>query len=344
MSETRLRPLIVPIFIPNKGCPSRCIFCEQGKITSLQSQSVNGRYVREVIDKAISSKKFDTARNPEVAFYGGTFSNLPLRLMIELLGAVAPYIKKGFFHSIRVSTRPDALGADRLDLMKDYGVLTVELGVQSMDNDVLKLSKRGHTAADTVNAVHLLRKYGFRVGAQLMPGLPGDSVDTFRATITKVISLHPDMARLYPLLVIKGTGLAKWYQEGKYQPLELEKAVQICIESCIRLEAEGIPVIRIGLMSSPSLLEDGRIMAGPWHPAFGFLVRSGIHQKNIQNDLPAPGKASEIRIFAPQREIALIRGYKNRGLKLIEKQTQAKVISVHSDDSIPPGRIRVESI
>ena len=344
MSKTRLRPLIVPIFIPNQGCLNRCIFCEQETITSLQSQPVNGRYVRGILDKAVSSKKFDIARNPEVAFYGGTFSNLPLRLMIELLEAVAPYIKKGFFRSIRVSTRPDALGADRLDLMKDHGVSTVELGVQSMDNHVLELSKRGHTTADTVNAVHALRKYGFRVGAQLMPGLPGDSVETFRSTITKVISLQPDMARLYPLLVIKGTGLAKLYKEGGYQPLELEKAVQICTESCIRLEAEGIPVIRIGLMSSPSLLEKGRIMAGPWHPAFGFLVRSGIYQKNIENDLPAPGKDFEIRIFAPQREIALIRGYKNRGLKLIEKQTRAKVISVHADDSIPPGRIRVESI
>ena len=262
--------------------------------------------------------------------------------MKELLEAVAPFIKQGFFRSIRVSTRPDALDEKRLEAMKDYGVLTVELGAQSMDDHVLSLSKRGHTAEDTAGAVQALKRYGFRVGIQLMPGLPGDSEKKFRSTISQVIDLHPDMARLYPALVIRGTELAKWYGESRYQPLGLEEAVEICMESCIRLEAEGIPVIRIGLMSSPSLLEDGQIVAGPWHTAFGFLVRSGIHQKNIEPQLPGPGIASQIKILAPKRELPLIRGYKNIGIRLIEDKTGARVVGVIPDESVPSGQIAVE--
>lgn len=344
MSEGRPRHLIVPIFIPNQGCPHRCIFCEQEKITSQSSQSVNGKHVKKTLDKSIRSKNFNRRQKPEVAFFGGTFTRLSAGRIRELLEAVTPYIRQGFFHSIRVSTRPDALDEECLEVMKSYGVLTVELGAQSMDNKVLSLSQRGHTAEDTIGAVKILREKGFRVGIQLMPGLPGDSEEKLHSTITEVINLQPDMVRLYPALVIKGTELARWYDEGRYRPLTLEKAVKICMESCMRLEAEEIPVIRIGLMSSPSLLEKGQIVAGPWHPAFGFLVRSGIHKKSIEPDLPRPGEASEIKIRAPKREIPLLRGYKNLGLEWIERKTGAKVSGIEIDDSIPLGRVRIEKL
>ena len=340
----RLRPLIAPIFIPHQGCPHRCVFCDQQKITSESTQSINRTHIEGILDRAILSKNFNQRPNPEVAFYGGTFTRLPVAQIHDLLEAVTPYIKQGFFRSIRVSTRPDALDEGLLKAMRNHNVLTVELGAQSMDDEVLTLSKRGHTAEDTVRAVKLLRRYGFKVGIQLMPGLPGDSQEKFRSTITKTISLHPDMVRLYPALVIRGTELARWYLEGRYRPMALEEAVEICAESCIRLEAEEIPVIRIGLMSSPSLLKKGQIVAGPWHPAFGFLVRSGIHQKKIEPDLPHPGEASQIKIRAPMREIPLVRGYKNQGIKGIERKTGAKVIRVESDNSIPPGKVRIEKI
>jgi histone acetyltransferase (RNA polymerase elongator complex component) len=264
--------------------------------------------------------------------------------MKELLEIVAPYMVQGLFKSIRVSTRPDALDEERLQIMKNHGVLTVELGAQSMDDRVLSLSQRGHTAEATVSAVQRLRKSGFGVGIQLMPGLPGDSRESFRSTISKIISLHPDMVRLYPALVIRGTKLACWYSEGRYQPLALEEAVELCMEACNRLEAEDIPVIRIGLMSSASLLEKGQIIAGPWHPAFGFLVRSGIHQKKIEPDLPEPGKVSRLKIFVPRREIPLLRGYKNRGIKRIEQKTGAKTVTLIPDDSIAPGNLRIEKL
>jgi len=344
LSEGKLKPLIVPVFIPNMGCPHRCVFCEQERITSQHKFPVNGRHVEKILDMAVRSRDFDPRRKPEVAFFGGTFTRLSKERMETLLGAVAPYIKRGLFQSIRVSTRPDALDKERLDLMKAYGVLTVELGAQSMDDRVLSLSNRGHTAEDTVKGVQSLREYGFRVGIQLMPGLPGDSNECFRSTITRVIDLHPDMVRLYPALVIRGTELVHWYSEGRYSPLSLEEAVEICMEGCMRLESEDIPVIRIGLMSSPTLLKEGQIVAGPWHTAFGFLVRSGIHLKKIASCLPEQGEVSQIRIHAPKREANLVRGYKNQGIEWIEQMTGAKVVGVESDDSIDFGEIRIEKL
>ena len=337
------KPLIVPIFIPNQGCPHRCIFCQQEKITAQSTLPVDGLTVKETLDKAIKSVRFDTGREPEVAFYGGTFTGLSYEKILELLKTVNPYLEQGFFRSIRVSTRPDALDKKRLDLMHGLGVSTVELGAQSMDDEVLELIKRGHTAHDTVKSVHLLRQHGFKVGIQLMPGLPGDSEEKFMKTVQKVIKLHPDMVRLYPAVVIKGTELARWYKQERYSPLTLDEAVKICQESCIRLEGNGIPVIRIGLMSSPSLLQEGQILAGPWHRAFGFLVRSGIHQKKIDPCLPKPGgEAAKIKLRAPHREIPLVRGYKNRGLRLIEKKTGAEVAGVIPDESVPSGQIIVD--
>jgi len=344
LPDRRFRPLIVPIFIPHLGCPHRCVFCEQQRITSQDSLHVSNEHVKNIIEQAIHSSGFSRSRNPEIAFYGGTFTGLPIDRMLSLLKTVAPYIDQGLFTGVRVSTRPDAIDEERLKIIREHGVSTVELGVQSMDDHVLTLSKRGHSSEDTVMAVGLIKKYGLRVGIQLMPGLPGDSREKFHTTVSRVIDLGPDMVRLYPALVIRGTGLAGLYEEGRYQPLELNQAIEICAENCMRLEDKGIPVIRIGLMSSPSLLEEGQIIAGPWHPAFGFLVRSAIYHLGIRQMLPDYCEAAQIRIMAPKEDIALIRGYKNQGLKAIEEKTGAKVFKLGTDDSIPRGKIRVEKI
>ncbi len=341
MSDKKIGSLIVPVFIPNQGCPHRCIFCEQEKITSQPVKTIDKTHVELILNQALGSKRFDPEQKPEIAFYGGTFTGLPFDQMVDLLNTAAAYIAGGRFYGIRVSTRPDALDDERLKALKHYGVSTVELGVQSMDDRVLNLSNRGHTEKDITIAVRRLKKQGFKVGVQLMPGLPGDSEKTFCSTITKIIRLHPDMARLYPVLVIQNTALARLYKNGAFQPLQLDEAVEICAESCMRLESKGVPVIRIGLMSSPSLLEKGRIVAGPWHPSFGFLVRSAIYQKNIKPTLSAAGKATRIEIIVSERDVPLLRGYKNQGLRAIEKISGAKVIQIQADDVIPRGSIRV---
>jgi histone acetyltransferase (RNA polymerase elongator complex component) len=341
---TRKRVLIVPIFIPNQGCPYRCIYCHQEKITSQPTQPVGQSTIKQTLHNAINATGFDSSREPEVAFYGGTFTRLPAGRMEEMLEAVAPFLREGLFKSIRVSTRPDSLQEEQLHLMRKLGVTTVELGTQSMDDGVLELSRRGHTARDTVESVRLLREQGFKVGIQLMPGLPGDSEAVFNKTVGEVIKLRPDMVRLYPTLVIKGTELATWYMENRYHPLALDAAVGICQESCVRLEEKGIPVIRIGVMSSPTLLRGDEIVAGPWHSAFGFLVRSGIHQEKIASYLSGLGVAGKIRLRAPSREIPLVRGYKNRGLRLIEEKTGAKVTGVTPDEGVPAGQVMVDII
>jgi histone acetyltransferase (RNA polymerase elongator complex component) len=330
----------VPVFIPYQGCLHRCVFCEQEKITAEKKKSVNAAHVTDIIETAVRSPRFDP-QHAEVAFYGGTFTSLELPVIEELLGAVSPFLREGFINGIRVSTRPDALDHEKLALMKQREVKTVELGAQSMDDHVLALSKRGHSSQDVADGVLHLKKLGFRVGVQLMPGLPGDSRKTFLATVESIVRLAPDMARLYPAVVIRGTALARMYEAEEYVPLDLAEAVELCAESCSMLEGAGIPVIRMGLMSSPSLLKKGVILGGPWHAAFGFLVRCRMYQKTIASQLPGRGAMKRFKIRVQERDASLLRGYRNEGIAWISMMTGAEVLGVHGDPSFPPGRIEV---
>ncbi len=339
-----MRPLIIPIFISHAGCPHRCIFCDQKKITDQDGYSIGPQEVRRSLDRALEEKAVAAHENRELAFYGGTFTGLPKSRMKSLLEAALPYVKSGLVHAIRISTRPDSLDAERLALLKAHHVATVELGVQSMDDRVLALSKRGHTSEDTQNAVYMLKDHGFKAGIQLMPGLPGDSEEGFLSTTKKILKLAPQMVRIYPALAIKGTQMARMYEEGLYQPFSLKKAVHVCAESVRLFETNGIPVIRIGLMGSSSLTRNDHILSGPWHPAFGFLVRSHIHFRNIVLDLPPPDQTKGIRIYSPKREIPLVRGYKNSGIREIERIIGARVMGVLPDDKVPQGRIRWEVV
>ncbi|RLB31825.1 MAG: radical SAM protein [Deltaproteobacteria bacterium] len=343
MSKGIKRRFIIPIFIPHQGCPHRCVFCQQSTITNVSEQLRTPHDIKAAIESAIRSKRFSSHRPKEIAFYGGTFTALPTSSMKGMLNAVMPFMKQGVIGAIRLSTRPDTIDEKVLDILQSYGVATVELGVQSMDDKVLTLSNRGHTASDTVNAVRLLKKRGFTVGVQLMPGLPGDSSEVFMDTIGKVVDLKPHMARLYPALVLKGTKLAQWYQQGKYTPMGLDETVSVCKDACMRLEASGIPVIRIGLMSSPSLLNEGEIIAGPWHPSLGFLVRSAMHIDRVRPYLPAPGETKAITLRAPRREIPLLKGYKNSGLKHLESITGATIDNILPDDSIAPCQVAFDT-
>lgn len=337
--------MIVPVFIPHLGCPHRCIFCQQEKITSRQGPPVGADEVKFIIEQALASPHFSPLAGNEIAFYGGTFTSLPVPFIQELLEATVPYLDKGLFTGIRVSTRPDAIDPSICRLIARYRVRTVELGAQSMNDDVLGLSGRGHTAADTIDAAGLLKTLGFKLGIQIMPGLPGDSEDVFRETITAVIALHPDMVRIYPAVVIQGTALAAWYRDGRYTPLTIEEAVERCREACMRFEAEGISVIRVGLMTSPSLREPGQLLAGPWHEAFGHLVKCMIHRTRISPMLHLQDwKGHNVVIGSHPREIPLLRGYKNEGIPWLEHQLGASVARIVADNRLSPGRITVEDL
>jgi histone acetyltransferase (RNA polymerase elongator complex component) len=338
------KPLIVPFFIPFQGCPHRCVYCEQEKITNQPIRRLERKAIVDVIERAFHSQTYKMKNEREIAFYGGTFTGLPYETMRELLGAVTPYMREGFVTSIRVSTRPDAVDEEKLKFLKEYGVSTIELGAQSMCDEVLALTRRGHTRQDTIRAVQLLKKYHIRAGIQLMPGLPGDSEETFLDSVQKVIELDVDMVRLYPTVVIRGTELARWYEEGTYRPLGLEDAVRICKKSCILLEGRRIPVIRIGLMSSPAFQEEGQIIAGPWHEAFGHLVRSSIYFDKIKPQLACEGEAARIRLRVPPKEISLLRGFRNEGFCRLQASTGARIEEMIADPSLPSGQVKVERI
>jgi len=338
----RRRPLIVPLFIPNQGCPHRCVYCRQEDITGQGGEWLTPAGVDRRLSEAVRSPRFDPACAPEIAFYGGTFTGLDPQSMEELLVAAHAWIAGGLFQRIRVSTRPDSLDGDRMEVMRRYGVATVELGIQSMVDHVLRETRRGYTSVQVEEAVIRLRAFGFRVGAQLMPGLPGDSDERFAETVERVIALHPDMVRLYPTVVLRGTRLADWYARGRFRPLSLDRAVALCAEACCRFEEKGIPVIRIGLYASPSLLEQGGLLAGPWHPALGFMVRSAVYQKTLAALLPPRGERGEIAVRVHPRDVPLARGYRNQGLRNMIERTGARTLRVLPDEDMIPCHPVVE--
>ncbi len=334
------RQFIVPIFIPNMGCPYRCIFCNQAKITSYRRADIKDRLILDTIEKALRSKRFHTYPKREIAFFGGNFMGLKKDIIEHLLKLVFPYIKDRLFHSIRVSTRPDSMDQEKLNLMIQYGVRCVELGAQSMKEKALFLAKRGHGVSDTINAVNFLKKNDLKLGLQLLPGLPGESRSEFLKNLEKVIELLPDMVRLYPLVVIRGTALERLYMEGRYRPMGLYEAVELCAESCIRLENRGIPVIRIGLMSSPGLKDE--IVAGPWHESFGFMVRSRIFHKLIRPKFKNITPDSEIKITINPKDIPLLIGYKREGIEGLEKDLNIRIKEISIDSGILPNSIKVQ--
>jgi histone acetyltransferase (RNA polymerase elongator complex component) len=263
--------MIIPFFIPHSGCPHRCVFCNQKKITGEHDQPVPDSIPAKIADYLKTDKK---KKPVQVAFYGGTFTALPLEAQRRYLATVQPFIESGKVESIRVSTRPDCITEEVLSLLTEHRASTVELGAQSMDDSVLACAGRGHTAADTARAVALLRKHAFSVGIQLMPGLPGDSRERFFTTVDRTIDIKPDVVRIYPTLVIKDTPLEELYYAGRYTPLSLEEAVRWCKVALGRFEESGITVIRIGLQPTQELLKPGTIVKGPFHPSFRQLVQT----------------------------------------------------------------------
>ncbi|MBI5048238.1 MAG: radical SAM protein [Deltaproteobacteria bacterium] len=263
----RKKQLIIPIFIPHYGCPHQCIFCNQTSITGKERLPDTTEVAITIGDYL---KTWKGSGKKEVAFYGGSFTGLDKNMQEEFLAATCRFVSAGLIDSVRVSTRPDYITKEELMFLKSYNVETVELGVQSMDDEVLKLSGRGHTAEDTEEAVMLLKKYGFKVGLQFMPGLPGDTEEIVLCTANKIAELEPDFVRIYPTIVVRDTPLEKMYMSGLYNPWPLTEMVDICKMLVSLFNAKKIPIIRLGLQPTEAL-EQG-IVAGPYHPSFRGLV------------------------------------------------------------------------
>ncbi|MDR1702789.1 MAG: radical SAM protein, partial [Sporomusaceae bacterium] len=266
-----LKNYIIPIFVPHYGCRQQCVFCNQKKITG-SSGKVTAAAVAEVIEQRVA--EIAPGRHIEVAFYGGSFTALPLETQKELLQAAQDNLQAGKIQAIRLSTRPDALDAKIIQNLIDCGVKTVELGAQSLDDAVLAQAARGHTGAAVVGAVRLLQEAGITCGLQFMPGLPGEDWPSFLTTVRRAVELAPDFARIYPAVVLSGTAMADLYQAGLYEPLTLEAAVARAAYFKLALGQKNIPVIRAGLQATDELNTAGTVLKGPYHPAFGEMVDS----------------------------------------------------------------------
>lgn len=316
---------IIPLFIPHLGCPNGCVFCDQKKITG-QGAGVTPQMVAEEV-KAGLKRAGDAC---EVAFYGGSFTAIPPEEQEALLQAVQPWCKTGEIRSIRVSTRPDAVDEETVRRLKRYGVTTVELGCQSMDEQVLWLSKRGHTPEDTRNAVRHLKAGGLQVILQMMTGLPGDDGAASVYTAEEIIKLKPDGVRIYPTVVLAGTELERMMTAGTYSPHEVETAVELCGALYERFLQAGIPVIRVGL-NPTELLSSGGAVAGAYHPALGEKVLSRIYLRRAEKLLEGcAGRTCAVFSVHPSR-VSVMVGQKRENILALRQKFSIGAIKVLPD-------------
>lgn len=314
---------MIPFFIPHVGCPHVCTFCNQSRITEVSGIGyLTPEYITSTIQDYVRESKSE--KYWEVCFYGGSFSAINQDLQRQLLVPAYEALKAGRIDGIRCSTRPDAVSDRQLELLRSYGMKTIELGVQSMDDTVLSLAKRGHTSNDVKLAVKQLRKFGFTVGLQLLPGLLGDSWDTIIKTAIEISQLKPDFVRIYPVLVIENTELAEQYKVGIYEPLSLERALQYCSFLKTWFESHQIVVIRTGLQSTEELDAGHSLLAGPYEPAMGELVTNEQWRQRIEHCLDEHTKyfnnpVRAITISYPRNLTSKVRGLKKRNLTYFEK-------------------------
>lgn len=275
---------IIPIFIPHVGCPHDCVFCNQAKITGQlreDYEKITGEYVRETIERYLET--IDRSETTvEVSFFGGTFTAINLKKQKELLHAAEKAKEEGLIEYIRLSTRPDYISLPIMNHLKSYGVDIVELGVQSMDDEVLKLSKRGYEKNIVYQASKLIKDFGMILGHQLMIGLPGDTREKDFLSVRESIKMGPDLVRIYPALVIKDTEMEEAYLKGTYRPYSLDEAVEISALMMKQYEDHGIKVIRIGLQPTEEISDNADVIAGPFHPAIRELAESFLLAKRME--------------------------------------------------------------
>ncbi len=329
----------VPFFISHQGCPRGCVFCDQNLISGSSGTLPDND---EIVARILAW--YDTARGRplEVAFFGGSFTALPLPVQERLLATVQPFLHNGCVASIRVSTRPDALDPENVPWLAQRGVATVELGVQSMEDAVLEASGRGHDSRASRNAIRLLKEHKLRTGAQLMPGLPGDTPETALASLEEVIDAGIDFLRIYPTVVLRGTELARRYQQGTYQPLDLTEGVALCATLLRVALRRDIPVIRLGLQDDESI-RNGAILAGCWHPALGQLVWCELYYDLVLRLVNAlPDRSCPVTVSCHPSRISNVIGHKRSTLNRL-RQGGFDITAVRADQSLSPHECRIST-
>jgi histone acetyltransferase (RNA polymerase elongator complex component) len=337
------KPFIIPIFLPHAGCPHRCVFCDQSSITGVRST----RPLTDVGDQIEAFLKFKTARRStvQIAFFGGNFLGMPADKIKRLLSEAAEYVKAGRVNSIRFSTRPDTIDRQRLDIIKNFPVATIELGVQSMDERVLSATKRGHSALETKKAIQRLKELNYEIGVQLMVGLPEDTPERSIASAQRIARLKPDFIRIYPTVVLAGSPLAAWYRKGDYVPLSMEAAVSQAKNLYLIFKNENIRVIRMGLQASEDLEKGSAILAGPYHPAFGHLVYSEVFLDMAIAELESSNSTGQtITLHVHPRSVSKMSGLKNRNIKKLRGNFHLQSVEIVPDDSLKEDQLKVNAL
>jgi len=324
-----MKHFTIPVFTPELACPFQCIYCNQ--------ENISGRYAipdpaeaRNIIERHLGTISSENSY-VEVGFFGGNFTGLGILEQEKYLGIVQPYLENGSVKGIRLSTRPDYINSEIIGLLERFNVTTVELGAQSMNDDVLKRSGRGHSVQDTVKASQLIKKAGFRLGLQMMLGLPGDTKEQSITTAEKIVGLGADDTRIYPTLVIKGTKLEILYQQNKYIPLSLEMAVDWAKSAYLIMEKNNVNIIKVGLHPSEGLMDGTDLVAGPYHLSFRELVLSDIWKDEFEK-ISSFKKSLQVTITVPGNEFNYAIGYGGSNKKRLLKKF--KKVKFKKDNSL----------
>lgn len=335
---------IIPIFVPHLGCPNDCIFCNQKSISG-QKSNMTKEKAKEIIENYLKSIDKENAQI-EIAFFGGSFTAIEEERQEELLQVASEFVKSGQVESIRVSTRPDAIDKKILKRLKKYKVKTIELGVQSSNNYILKRINRGHTFEDVKRAAKLIRWNGFRLGVQMMVGLPESTTIDEINTAKELIKLKPKMVRIYPVLVIKNTPLEKELEKGTYKPLTLVQAVEVCKEIVRLFHNKNIDIIRIGLQPTDEISEPGseksEVVAGPYHPAFRQLVESAMWYDAIVGKIKRLNvKVKEVEVTVNPVDANNVIGHKKENVKNLKELYDLNLV-LKQDPKMKQGKSKIE--
>jgi histone acetyltransferase (RNA polymerase elongator complex component) len=331
---------IIPIFVPHEGCPHSCVFCNQNTITG-ERNVVDSQYVRDTIETYLNTIPSANTNTIEVSFYGGTFTAINITKQKALLAVAQEYKLSSRINYIRLSTRPDYINKYILEHLRSFDVDIIELGIQSLDDDVLIKSGRGHTRQDAFIASNLIRESGFILGHQIMIGLPGDNEEKDVKTVEDSIDMKPDLCRIYPALVLKDTYMERLFLQNKYEPYSLKRAVEVTKLLYCKLIAEGIKVIRIGLQTTDAILPGRDIIAGPYHPAFRELVEGSLYCQMILDYIKSSDTNYSIAINS--KDISKLYANKKEFFNDIKQQCSTRKLVVNIDDSLQRSVIMIKN-
>ncbi len=337
------KPLIIPIFIMNRGCPQRCVFCNE----EIAAGNFSPEITRSFFDAEVASYlrwNRDKTRSVEIAFYGGSFTGLPEEEQERLLAWGHDQIRQGRVGAMRISARPDQLDEKKLAFLRAGGVRTIEIGAQSFNDRVLRDANRGHNAQAIVRAVQSIRAQRLNCGLHLMAGLPGDTKESFLQTLNRTVELRPDTARIHPVLVFRDTALAEEFRAGRYRPLSLEEAIDWCRLAWETLAPAGISIIRFGLQPTPEMLQEGAVLAGPRHPSFGSLVYSAVFYSAIEKLLEdVPRTAKMLRFAVAERDQSHFRGFGGKNIQAIKNLYPGAQIVIDFTRGQLPGHLSLNT-